>query len=125
MGPPRGTLQPVAMKQLVFPTLVTGLGVAWLLNSLGILPSVDWIYSLGLALTGLVVFFWLGWNKLTVPLGGFLLASGVAAALRQAGAVEAAVVYPVLTIVLGGLLFASVSSRVPLPGWVEPVARDR
>ena len=42
------------MKQLVSPIMVVVVGVAWLLNVLNVLPSVDWIWTVGLAAAGIV-----------------------------------------------------------------------
>src|SRR2546421_10827400 len=42
-------------KSLVASLLIIALGVAWLLNTLGIVSGVDWIWTMGLAIVGLIV----------------------------------------------------------------------
>ena len=49
---------------------IIALGVAWLLNNVGVLPAVEWVWTLGLAVTGILI----------VAIGGLDKATGVVGA---------------------------------------------
>ena len=92
-------------KGYVIPILVIVLGVTWLLNVLGIIPGVDWIWTLGLAAAGVLTLAVGGLNKLTVVVGPFLIVASGCSVLRQTGRLSLDVEAPVLIIVLGCLMF--------------------
>jgi hypothetical protein len=71
------------MKQLVSPILVVVVGVAWLLNVMDVLPSVDWIWTIGLAAAGIATLVLGGMNRFTAVLGPFLLTASIFSLLRQ------------------------------------------
>ena len=41
-------------KTLVPPLVLITLGTGWLLTTIGIAPGVDWVWTLGLAIAGLL-----------------------------------------------------------------------
>ena len=63
-------------KTLLIPFLLIAVGVGWLLSALGIAPSIDWVWTLGLATIGILAFLLSGIDKFTVVVGPlFLFAS--------------------------------------------------
>src|SRR5437763_8461457 len=102
-----------ARKAVIVPLLIVGLGVAWLLNVLEVMRAVDWVWTLGLALVGVVV---LVTGKLTrqgFVVGIFLLAASVLSLLRQTGRLRMDIEVPVLVIILRLLLLCAHLLRLP------------
>lgn len=102
-------------KNLVVPILTIVVGVTWLLNVLGIMPGVDWIWTGGLAAAGILTVTVGGLNKVTVVTGPFLLVASVSSLLRQTGRLPMDREIPVLVIVLGVLMLVSQLSALPVP----------
>jgi hypothetical protein len=107
-------------KKLVVPILVIVVGVTWLLNVLGIMPGVDWVWTVGLAAAGVLTLVVWGLNRITVITGPFLLAASVCALLRQTGRLAVDREIPILVIALGVLMLVSQLSRLPLPDVLRP-----
>src|SRR5215207_1365823 len=89
---------------IVIAVVVIALGVAWLLNTLHVIASVDWIWTLGLAVAGILVVALGERSKLTFVIGPFLIISSVFSILRQTGRLRIDLELPILFIVLGVLL---------------------
>src|SRR5688572_22537704 len=88
---------------LVLPILIILVGVGWLLTVQGYAPEINWLWTLGLAVIGLLTFLG-GFNKFSVVVGPFfLLASGMSV-LRQTGDLRLEIEVPVLVISAGVLL---------------------
>ena len=105
---------------LVLPILVIGLGVAWLLTSLKIVPDVDWVWTGGLGLCGILAMALGGMNKFSVVVGPFLLVGSVFSILRQTGRLSVDLELPILFIFFGILLLASYLMPLPLPDFLQP-----
>ncbi len=45
---------PKVKSEVGVPVLLIAVGVGWMMNSLGILPDVEWAWSIGLAAAGLL-----------------------------------------------------------------------
>lgn len=105
-------------KAAFLPILLITFGVGWLLTSLGIVPDIEWIWTLGLGAVGLLTFWFGGVNKFTIVVGPFLLISSALSVLRQTGNLRFEVEAPLLVIVFGALLLVAQSPKVPLPAWV-------
>lgn len=105
---------------LLIPILVIGLGVAWLLTTLKILPGVDWVWTGGLGICGLLTLAVSGLNKFSVVVGPFLLIGSIFSVLRQTGKLAVDVELPVLFIIFGVLLLASYLLPLPLPDFLRP-----
>lgn len=109
------------MKRYAVPTLTTAIGLAWLLGSIGVLPSVAWPWTLGLAAAGILCFLFLGVNKLTFVVGTFLLVCSLFSLLRQMGIIGLNIELPLLVVAFGLLLLLAESLKLPGPDWVvEP-----
>lgn len=106
-------------KDLVAPLLILAFGVGWLLNGLGLFPSVDWAWSIGLAACGVLILIVRGLNKATVVLGPFFLVAAVLSVARQQFGMPAKIEMPCLVITLGVLMSLSAVSTLP-PGGKQP-----
>ena len=105
---------------IILPILIITLGVGWLLTTRGIIPEVNWIWTLGLAVMGLLVFAMSGIDKFSIVLGPLLLLASVFSVLRQTERMSIDLEVPILVIVLGGLMLAARFAPLPLPRWVQP-----
>ena len=56
-------------KTLVAPILVITVGVAWLLMTLQVIAPVNWVWTLGLAVAGIVTLVGSGVDRLTIVAG--------------------------------------------------------
>ena len=106
------------MKTLVTPLLLIIVGTGWLLTALGVVPGIDWVWTLGLAAVGLLTFVLGGFNKVTVVLGTFFITTSILSVLRQTGRVTIDVEIPILVIVAGLLLLVARHPAIPVPKWI-------
>jgi len=88
---------------IVVPVLIIALGVAWLLNTIDVLPGVDWIWTGGLGIAGILVIAAGGVNKLTFVVGPLLVIGSIFSVLRQTGRLSLDIEVPLL-VILGGVL---------------------
>src|SRR5438094_7949418 len=72
-------------SMVAIAVLVIALGVAWLLNTLNVIPSIDWIWTSGLGIAGILVLMMSGIDRVSVVVGPFLLVTSVLSVLRQTG----------------------------------------
>ena len=105
--------------------LVIALGIAWLLNTLGVIPGVNWLWTGGLGVIGILVLLANGVNKFTFVIGLFLLASSVFSVLRQTGRLAEDIEMPVLFIIFGVLLLLSLLLPLATPGFLREEQRDK
>jgi len=108
------------MQSVAISLLVIAVGIAWLLNTMSVLPGVNWVWVVGLAGAGLLMMALCGFNKLTVVIGPFLMAASILSLLRQRGVIHIDQEVPILVIVVGALLLGSTLSKLPRAG--EPRA---
>ncbi|HBL43466.1 hypothetical protein [Gimesia sp.] len=105
-------------KTLILPLLIIGIGTGWLLTTLGIVPGINWIWTLGLAVVGVLSFAVSGIDKSTVLIGPFFIIASCLSVLRQTGRITLDVEVPTLVIVIGILLLVARSKAIPLPDWM-------
>ena len=105
-------------SSLILGILLVGLGGGWLLNSLGFIPSVDWAWSIGLAVVGVLSVALSGFDKVSVVVGGFFLLASVLSVLRQIGSMSIDVEMPSLVIAAGLLVLIARSDSIPTPRWI-------
>ncbi len=107
-------------KTLAAPILIIALGVGWLLTTHNVVPGVNWIWTIGLGATGVLILAG-SFDKVTVVIGPFLMAATVFSILRQTGRMDIDTEVPSLVIVFGTLMLAARVLPIPLPKWiVEP-----
>jgi hypothetical protein len=102
---------------LAIPLVIITTGVGWLLSSLDVFPAIDWVWTLGLAMIGVLILL-AGPDKVTLVAGPLFLLSALLSIPRQMGHLQADVELPMLIIVLGVLLLLVRSSRVASPRWM-------
>lgn len=105
-------------KTLILPILLITLGTGWLLTTLGVAPGVDWIWTLGLAVAGILTFALCGLDKATVVAGPFLLIASCLSVLRQTDRLSVDHEIPILTIIAGFLLLIARHPSIPTPKWI-------
>ena len=91
-------------RKLTVPILILTVGAAWLMNTLSVVPNLDWVWTLGLAVCGILSLTIGGITKATLVLGPLLLAASVLSILHQTGRLHENHSIPILVILLGGLL---------------------
>ncbi|WP_442505712.1 hypothetical protein SH528x_004513 [Novipirellula sp. SH528] len=104
-------------RTLLMPLLLIVVGVGWLLTTLGVTPSINWIWTLGLAVAGFLPFALHGFDKLTVTVGPFFLIASLLSVLRQTGQLNIDHEMPILVILAGVLLLVARSPLIPVPQW--------
>lgn len=97
---------------------IMALGVAWLLNNVGVLPAVEWIWTLGLAVTGIMIVAIAGLDKATAVVGSFLVIKAFFSIFRQTGKISINYEIPILVIIFGLLLLVAVLSPLKKPAWL-------
>jgi hypothetical protein len=102
-------------RMIMVSVLVIALGTAWLLNTLNVISGVDWLWTGGLAIAGILVFAGKGITKFSFVVGSFLLISSISSILRQTGALQANIEMPLLFIVFGVLILISIVLPLPAP----------
>jgi hypothetical protein len=106
------------MKSLVIPILLIVLGTGWLLTTLNVVPQIDWVWTFGVAFTGVLVFLVSGFDKVSVVVGPFFLIAAILSVLRQSGRLELNLEIPILVISAGLLLLIARSKSIPAPAWL-------
>ena len=109
-----------SQKSLVISMLKITVGVGWLLTAKGIAPQVNWVWTLGMAVCGVLMFAMMGFDKLSFVLGVFFLVCSLMSLLRQQGLLSVETEAPVLVIIAGVLMLVARSKRVPTPNWFVP-----
>jgi hypothetical protein len=94
------------------------LGTGWLLTVQKIVPGVNWVWVLGLAVAGLLIPIVGGVDKVTLVAGPFLMIAAGCSLLRQLDWMRADVEAPFLVIAAGGLLLLHHFLKVPAPKWL-------
>ncbi len=109
---------------LVIPILIIVVGVGWLLTAQGFGPGINWIWTLGLGVIGILTFvISKGFDKASVVIGPFFLLASLLSVLRQTGQLSLDIEVPVLVISIGVLLLIAQLPAIPKPGWfVAPPA---
>lgn len=107
------------MKTLVIPILLITLGVGWLLTTLGVVPQVDWVWTLGVAIIGVLSFALGGIDKVTIVVGPFFLFASFLSVLRQTGRLRIDLEIPLLIIAAGVLMIVARLPAVPVPTWLS------
>jgi hypothetical protein len=102
-------------KKLIAPILTIIVGLTGLLNTLNIIPEVDWAWSIGLATVGILSVAIGGFNKVSIVTGPFLIIASVFSVMRQTGRINIDLEVPILVIVLGVLMLISQLSKLQLP----------
>ena|SRR5213593_2818545 len=111
-------------KGVVISLVIIALGSSWLLNPLEVIPGVDWVWTVGLGISGLLVMTLGGLNKLTFVMGSFLIVSSVLSVLRQTGRLRVDLEMPILFILVGFVLLLANLFRLRTPGVLRREEED-
>jgi hypothetical protein len=107
-------------KTLAIPILLITIGAGWLLTTLGVAPGINWVWTLGLAVVGVLTFALGGCDKVTIVIGPFFILASCLSLLRQTGRLHADTEVPILVIAAGVLLLIARLPAVPQPSWFVP-----
>ncbi len=103
---------------LIIPILIIVVGGGWLLTARGFAPGVNWVWTLGLGVIGILTFVVSkGFDKVSVVIGPFFLLASLLSVLRQTGQLSPDIEVPVLVISIGNLLLVAQLPAIPKPGW--------
>jgi hypothetical protein len=80
-----------------------------------LLPGIDWIWTIGLAVAGILILVTNGINKRTIITGPFLIAASLSSLLRQTDRLSLSKEIPILVIVLGTLMLISNHPKISQP----------
>ena len=107
-------------KTLFVPVLLIVLGTGWLLTAMGVMPQVDWAWTLAVAAVGVLAFVLGGIDKVTVVVGPFFIVASCLSLLRQTGRMSIDKEVPLLVITAGVLLLLARINSIPAPSWLVP-----
>jgi hypothetical protein len=102
---------------LILPVLLITVGSGWLLSTAGVMPGVDWIWTLGLAVVGMLTFVVGRFDKVTAVVGPFLIIASCLSVLRQTGRLHVDLEVPILVITAGVLTLVARAPMIPAPRW--------
>ena len=95
--------------------LIVVFGIFWLLSEVNLLPPLHWLWTLGLAGTGVLTLLLGGINKQTLVVGPYLVICAGFSVLRQTGSIALKVEIPCLVIAFGVWLFIVIMCGYSLP----------
>ena len=110
----------VSQKSLVISVLTITVGAGWLLTTKGFAPQINWVWTLGMAVCGGLMFWLMGFDTLSFVLGAFFVVCSLLSVLRRQSWLSVETEAPVLVIVAGVLLLIARSKKVPVPDWFVP-----
>jgi hypothetical protein len=103
---------------VIIPILIIVVGVGWLLTAQGFGPGINWVWTLGLGVIGILTFVVSkGLDKVSVVIGPFFLMASLLSVLRQTNQVSLDIEVPVLVISIGALLLIAQVPAIPKPDW--------
>jgi hypothetical protein len=107
----------------ILALLIITVGVGWLLTVKGIAPGINWVWTLGLGMVGILTFIVSGGvDKASVVIGPmFLLSSGLSI-LRQQEQLSMDTEVPILVIAVGVLLLIAQMRAIPSARWLAASA---
>ena len=104
---------------IALPIIMIALGSGALLTSLGVAPKIDWIWTLGLALAGLVTLIVAGLDRVTFVICCMCFATCVTSIMRQIGSLRMDVEIPILIIACGLFMLMARHPKLRNPKWLE------
>ncbi|MEX2306622.1 MAG: hypothetical protein WD738_03475 [Pirellulales bacterium] len=106
------------MKTLIVPILLITFGIGWVLTTLGAMPQIDWVWTLGILVVGVLILAAGGIDKVTLVAGPFLILASFLSILRQTGRLKIDLEVPLLVIAVGVLMLIARLDIVPPPTWL-------
>lgn len=102
---------------LVIPILIIVVGTGWLLTAKEFGPGINWVWTLGLGVIGMLTFIVGGFDKVSVAVGPFFLLASLLSVLRQTDHLSLDVEVPLLVTAIGVLLLIAQLPAIPKPDW--------
>lgn len=102
---------------LIVPILMITAGSGWLLTIHKFIPGVDWIWTLGLGVVGILILAMGGIDKVNIVSGPLLVICSGLSVLRQTGGISVETEIPILVIIAGVLVLIARSLPIPMPKW--------
>lgn len=99
--------------------MLTTLGTGWLIAALGVSPQIDWIWTLLLAIVGILVIAYQGFNKFSVVVGPLFVCASILSVFRQMGQLSLNVEMPMLVVLTGILTGIAHLALFPTPSWLS------
>jgi len=96
----------------IVPVLLVFVGVGWLLNTLDVVPGVNWAYTLGVGAVGAVILLQ-GLNRFSFVVGTFLIVGAFCSYLRQTGHLKVEIQVPIMVILVGVLMLVAHYAGLP------------
>lgn len=112
-------------RTLIVPLLLIIVGGGWLLTVAEVLPGINWVWTLGLAGIGVLMFPLAGVNKFSFVTGPFFILASLLSVLRQTGRLPLDFEVPLLVIALGALMLVARYPVIPMPEWVEQSSDEK
>jgi len=113
------------MKDAALPIVLIVLGAVWLLDSLHWLPSVQWVWILGLAGAGIAILALDGITKSSVVAGPLLILAGALSFFRQYYGLGWRFIIPIMLISAGALMLIARAPSIPeSPNFHRRAGRD-
>ena len=106
-------------KAVSVPLFILSLGVSWLVDTLGITPTVTWVWIVCLGASGILLLAFGRWHRINCVLGATLAIASAFSLLQQTGWISEVVVAPCLVIAFGALMLLVRLAQVPLPRWMK------
>jgi hypothetical protein len=106
-------------SSLILGVLLVAVGGGWLLSSLGFIPTVDWAWTLGLAVVGVLAVALSGFDKVSFVVSGFFGLASLFSIFRQTRLLSMDVEVPLLVLSAGLLLLMARSRAIPMPRWLN------
>ena len=100
---------------LIVSILTMAVGAGLLLNAMDLLPKIDWLWTIGLFVAGVLTLTFAGMNKLSVIVGPFLIFASLLSILRQTNMMPLKYEIPLLILALGCLLLMGELLDLPVP----------
>lgn len=101
------------MKNTTFPIVLMALGSLFLLHSLDLVPSMRWLWIVGLLAAGVMVLIADGITKSSIVVGPLLILAGVLQFFSMHSGLAYNIIIPLMMIALGGLLLVARSDAIP------------
>jgi len=113
------------IQSIAVSLLTIALGSAWLLNSMDVIPGVNWVWTVGLGVPGLMLLALGGVNRFTIVTGPFLIIASILSVLRQTDRLNVNHEVPILVIVLGVLMLIAQIAPLRTPTWMNQNSAPR
>jgi hypothetical protein len=104
---------------IILALLIITVGVGWLLTVRGVAPGINWVWTLGLGMIGILTFIVSGGlDKVSVVIGPMFLMSSGLSILRQQNQLSIDTEVPILVIAVGVLLLVAQARAIPPARWL-------